>query len=92
MRRRWTEEETREALALHAAGKRPRIIARRLGRTVRSVSGRIDWVTMTPERREKIRARVNETRPAWRRERRSVHRAAVAEARLQLILAHGAPL
>lgn len=68
-RRAWTTEETAELMALHRAGKRPRIIWLRLGRTADSVRARIAWVTMTPERRQEIKDRVNQTRPIWRRER-----------------------
>jgi hypothetical protein len=60
--RRWTDEETQRARSMKAAGAHDRQIAEALGRTIGSVKSRLEWITMSDERREKVRQRIREYR------------------------------
>lgn len=53
--RRWTEEETDRALAMQANGADFHAIGAALGRTFDSVQGRIEYLALTPQQRERKR-------------------------------------
>lgn len=59
---RWSERDTEIALRMHHAGSSDAEIARTVRRSIASVQGRILWVTMSDEQRQRRRDQVNANR------------------------------
>lgn len=64
--RPWTQEDTDKALGMARDRVPVEKIAAALDRTPGSVKGRIDYVTMPSEKRQKVRDRINEYRRSFR--------------------------
>lgn len=62
--RPWSPSETSRCMDMHWHGRKNVDIAAELGRTTESVRGRIAWVTMTDEDRERRRQRIQEAKRA----------------------------
>lgn len=66
-KRNWTAEETEQLESLLAAGFTQKEIAAKIGRSVSSVHGRLEWLRMTPRQLELARQRRMRNRRAKRK-------------------------